>query len=63
MKISMDEVYEMCESTDGYCTECDDITRSGCEPDARKYPCPDCGQNTVYGIEWAVMTDLIEVVE
>lgn len=34
----------------GICVECG-ATRSGCEPDARKYECEECGTNSVYGAE------------
>ena len=34
---------------------------AGVEPDARKYPCPDCGQATVYGLEEALVMGAVEV--
>ena len=34
----------------GFCIKCGDEV-SGCEPDARKYPCDECGTNTVFGAE------------
>jgi predicted RNA-binding Zn-ribbon protein involved in translation (DUF1610 family) len=39
------------ETYEGYCIDCGDWTRDGCEPDAREYECPDCGGQTVYGAE------------
>jgi hypothetical protein len=34
----------------GFCIRCG-AEHDGCEPDARKYPCEDCGANAVYGAE------------
>ena len=41
-------------SNDGLCLQCGSV-QGGCEPDARKYKCEDCGKHTVYGAEEAVM--------
>lgn len=38
------------ESGIGWCRRCGG-ERSCCEPDARMYPCPECGANEVYGAE------------
>lgn len=34
----------------GICIACG-ADRDGCEPDAREYPCYECGENAVYGAE------------
>jgi hypothetical protein len=34
----------------GLCLNCGG-EREACEPDARKYPCPDCREPSVYGAE------------
>jgi predicted RNA-binding Zn-ribbon protein involved in translation (DUF1610 family) len=34
----------------GFCTACG-AERGGCEPDAREYPCENCGEDKVYGAE------------
>ena len=34
----------------GYCLVCGS-ERYQTEPDARRYPCEDCGRNTVYGAQ------------
>lgn len=31
----------------GFCITCGDEVE-GCEPDAERYPCDECGTNTVY---------------
>jgi hypothetical protein len=32
----------------GFCIECGE-EHNGCEPDAERYPCDDCGKESVYG--------------
>jgi predicted RNA-binding Zn-ribbon protein involved in translation (DUF1610 family) len=49
------------ENYEGFCTSCREITNSGVEPDARKYECEACGEQTVYGIEEALMMGAIEI--
>lgn len=39
----------------GICLECGVMVFEGCEPDARKYPCEECGKNSVYGLEEAIL--------
>ena len=34
----------------GFCTACG-AEHGECEPDARKYPCENCGEDKVYGAE------------
>lgn len=46
----------------GVCTKCGNI-QSGCEPDARKYECEECGENAVYGLEEAIIMGLVELGE
>lgn len=43
-------IMEMEESNMGYCTNCEELTRDCCEPDAENYSCPQCDQHTVQGI-------------
>ena len=38
----------------GFCVACG-YEQDGCEPDARKYTCEDCGSKTVYGAEELIM--------
>jgi predicted RNA-binding Zn-ribbon protein involved in translation (DUF1610 family) len=41
----------------GFCTSCG-AEQGNVEPDATKYKCENCGQNTVYGAEELVMREL-----
>jgi predicted RNA-binding Zn-ribbon protein involved in translation (DUF1610 family) len=38
------------QDTTGMCLACGS-TRLECEPDARNYPCHDCGKHEVFGLE------------
>lgn len=38
------------DTLEGFCVECG-AARDGCEPDARRYKCVDCGALAVYGAE------------
>lgn len=50
MKPTLDEVIEASEIGAGYCLNCKQWTTDhGAEPDAEKYPCPECGENQVIG--------------
>ena len=44
-------IEEASESYAGWCTNCEEWTHDSCEPDARKYTCPECDQPTCYGAE------------
>jgi predicted RNA-binding Zn-ribbon protein involved in translation (DUF1610 family) len=48
----VDRVIEILEGDDyaGFCLACGAETEA-VEPDAREYPCPDCGARAVYGAE------------
>lgn len=50
--LDSDEVLEAAQRDDGtgFCVSCG-AQHGGCEPDARKYECDDCGKHTVYGAE------------
>jgi hypothetical protein len=58
--LDVDEVIEACKRRDtsldnpDFCISCG-AERDGCEPDARNYPCDECGQRTVFGAEEIVM--------
>jgi len=64
MKMTEQQYIKHRKNFDGYCTVCDDITRYyEIEPDARHYPCMDCGHCTVMGIEEAFLEGHIELEE
>lgn len=51
-KVTTDQILEAIERDDytGICIACGS-EQGGCEPDARKYECENCGENKVYGAE------------
>jgi DNA-directed RNA polymerase subunit RPC12/RpoP len=58
VKPSIVDIEEAMSSYSGWCTECQKFTHDSCEPDAREYECPDCGQRTVFGAEEALLMGL-----
>ncbi len=68
MKISVEDYYSFRSSYDGYCEDCDDITRWGStEPDVVPeydgYTCPDCGGGNIWGVEMAMCVEKLEIIE
>lgn len=61
MILSVDDYWTEADNMSGYCTTCDDLTHDMAEPDAREYECPVCEEKTVYGLEEAVIRELVEV--
>jgi len=47
------------EGTTGFCVNCG-AEKDGCEPDARNYPCDECGENEVFGAEELLVMGLVE---
>ena len=54
------EIREASESHQGWCTNCEEWTHDCCEPDARKYTCPECKCNSCYGAEELVIMGLVD---
>jgi hypothetical protein len=56
VKISIDQIMEAVEADDniGLCTA-SGAEHYGIEPDARKYTCEECGENSVYGAQELLM--------
>lgn len=55
---TIEQIIEARENYEGFCTNCGAV-RECCEPDAREYPCEDCGENAVYGAEELVIMGLV----
>jgi len=56
-----EEYLDHCNSNNGFCVKCGEIQEGGCEPDAEEYPCENCEENGVYGIELALAMGLVEI--
>ena len=64
MKMPWSLFKKHCDEYDGYCTDCDEVTVYGdVEPDAEGRFCDECEQNTVMGVEQAMLKGLIDVQE
>ena len=62
MKTTTERYHEACENLEGVCTVCQEFVNEGlCEPDAEDYTCENCGGQTVFGAEQALMLELLEV--
>ena len=59
--LSAGEFEAACDAHDGFCIDCNEITNSGVEPDARRYECESCGGNTVYGMEEALLMGALSI--
>jgi len=47
----------------GVCLSCGYYDEyAGCEPDAREYECPECGENQLYGFEEALVMGAVQIV-
>lgn len=55
----LEQIEEGMEQDLGFCVECG-AERELCEPDARKYQCPDCGEFAVYGAEELIVMGLVK---
>ena len=64
MKMPWSQFRHHCSDYDGYCSTCDEVTEfGGVEPDAEDRQCHKCEQDTVMGVEQAMLKGLIDVQE
>ena len=59
MTFRLEAIQEAMDSQCGFCVSCG-AERECCEPDARKYDCPECGKNKVYGAEELIVMGLVD---
>jgi len=62
--ISQEQANDFCfgMGSAGVCLACGMVDQyAGCEPDAREYECPECGEHKLYGFEEAIMMDVVEI--
>jgi hypothetical protein len=62
IELSEDEYHELNDAYIGFCRGCG-AEHDGCEPDARNYPCEECGANAVFGLEELLMMGEVEIME
>jgi len=58
-KISLEQYEQLDADMAAICTACG-YEQAGCEPDAERYLCEDCGKRTVYGPHWYLMSGMVE---
>jgi len=63
MKLTDEAFEDHSDNSAGYCTQCDRITRDATEPDADGYECPECQQDTVMGMDNALVEGHITITE
>jgi hypothetical protein len=61
VKIDENEYNELQDANGGICIYCKGLVWEGCEPDAREYKCQECENNTIYGIEEALLEGYIDI--
>jgi len=59
MIFTLEQIEEAMENMSGFCLECG-AERDGCEPDARNYPCDECGKRQVFGAEELVIMGAVD---
>jgi hypothetical protein len=57
-RFTMERIEAAREDMAGFCIACG-AEKDGCEPDARRYACDDCGLPAVYGAETVALMGLI----
>lgn len=55
---ALEQIKEMQQNMEGGCIACG-ATRDTCEPDAREYPCEQCGAKAVYGAQELLFMGLV----
>jgi len=61
IEVSGEAYQEHDDNYDGICLKCGEWTCGGCEPDARGYTCPLCGEHAVYGAAEALIMGRLDI--
>ena len=63
MTFTIDQIqHDTFHGTPGYCNECEYYDEHAqVEPGAQEYTCPDCGDPTFYGLEYAFMAGFLRI--
>ena len=56
---TLEQIQEMMDESGGFCIACGAPSWDSVEPDARNYPCEECGERKVYGAEELVLMGLV----
>lgn len=63
VKMSVSEYQDHCDENNGICLVCGAIRYGDTEPDAEEYPCEECGEDKVSGMENCLIDGSVEVEE
>ena len=58
-RFTLDQLQQASDDSIGFCRACG-AERDCCEPDARHYPCDECGRNDVFGAEELGLMGLVK---
>ena len=61
IRMTEEDYHHHCNDCNGVCQECGEIRIGSTEPDAENYPCEECGNRTVLGMELAMVLNVIEI--
>jgi hypothetical protein len=62
VKLTEAAYLQHCEEYNGLCLACGEIRWGLTEPDAEGYPCEECGEDRVQGIENALLSGNLEII-
>lgn len=62
IRLTEEQYTELVDDSMGICLNCR-RAQSGCEPDARRYKCEECGAPTVYGTEECLLMGCVAIVD
>lgn len=60
-KMTQTEYDSYLDNNEGYCANCEEVTAEDILPEAKGDECPECGHYTVYGMEAALMFELVDI--
>lgn len=58
LMFTLEQIQSADDDQAGFCLACGN-EQFGCEPDAERYKCEACGERTVYGPHWYLMSGAV----
>lgn len=63
LEMSEEQYHQLQASYSGVCSKCNAVRLGDTEPDAENYSCTECGEDAVFGIEMALLMELVTISE
>ena len=63
LEMSEEQYHQLQNSNSGVCSKCNHVRFGDTEPDAEGYPCDECGEDAVFGIETALVMELVTITD